>query len=270
MKELTQKDLPRIRKYIMKEPEVNLFFIGDLENFSLDDEKMDVFAQERNGDWDFLILRYFDSYLVYSDHEDYDAKAAADFLSGRNGNIISGKGEIMERLHPFLPERQVEGCRLCRLREVAFCPPLPAEAEIRRLKPEDAPEIVSLYLQIAEFRGNYAGRADRAAEEIRSNLECGGRSYGAFRNGKLTSIVSTTAENSVSAMVVGVATLPEARGLGLASRLVADLCREVLSDGRQFLCLFYDNPQAGKIYFKIGFADIGSYAMLKKSTNPKE
>lgn len=270
MKKLTQKDLPKIKEYIMKEPEFNLFIIGDLENFSLDDEKMDLFVHEPDGIWDFLILRYFDSYLVYSDHENYDAQAAADFLRDREINVISGKGETLEKLAPLLPGRQVVGSRLCRLREIAFCPQLPENVEIRRLKPGDAADIVALYLQIAEFRSSYAGRESKAEEEIRCNLARGGRSYGAFMNGALVGIASTTAENSVSAMVVGVATLPHARNLGLASCLVANLCKDVLSGGRQFLCLFYNNPKAGKIYFKIGFEDIGSYIMLKRNIEQEE
>ena len=31
--------------------------------------------------------------------------------------------------------------------------------------------------------------------------------------------------------------------------------------GRRYLCLFYDNPAAGRIYHALGFADVGRFGM---------
>ena len=38
------------------------------------------------------------------------------------------------------------------------------------------------------------------------------------------------------------------------------LCEELLGEGKE-LCLFYDNPDAGTIYKKLGFEDIGFWIM---------
>jgi predicted GNAT family acetyltransferase len=65
-------------------------------------------------------------------------------------------------------------------------------------------------------------------------------------------------------MVVGVGTLPSERKKGLAGSLVAKLCEDFLNEGKQFLCLFYDNPEAGSIYRKIGFTELGNYILLKR------
>lgn len=35
----------------------------------------------------------------------------------------------------------------------------------------------------------------------------------------------------------------------------------VLPAGRRYLCLFYDNPAAGRIYHALGFADVGRFGM---------
>lgn len=42
----------------------------------------------------------------------------------------------------------------------------------------------------------------------------------------------------------------------------SDLCRDNFAAGRQFLCLFYDNPAAGRIYHRIGFRDVGVYTIM--------
>lgn len=44
--------------------------------------------------------------------------------------------------------------------------------------------------------------------------------------------------------------------------MVSALCRDNFAAGRQFLCLFYDNPAAGRIYHRIGFRDVGVYTIL--------
>lgn len=64
-------------------------------------------------------------------------------------------------------------------------------------------------------------------------------------------------------MITGVATLKEYRGKGLATETVTALCREAFGEGKKFLCLFYDNPAAGRIYNRIGFRETGQYAMLR-------
>lgn len=64
-------------------------------------------------------------------------------------------------------------------------------------------------------------------------------------------------------MITGVATLKEYRGRRLATETVVRLCREAFGDGKKFLCLFYDNPAAGRIYNRIGFKEMGQYAMLR-------
>lgn len=69
-------------------------------------------------------------------------------------------------------------------------------------------------------------------------------------------------ESDRSAMIVSVATRPGFRGRGYASATVAALCRGAFAGGKQFLCLFYDNPDAGRIYRRLGFAELGQYAML--------
>ena len=86
---------------------------------------------------------------------------------------------------------------------------------------------------------------------------------GGFLNGNMISVASTSAENSESAMVVGVATVKEHRGKGYASAVVRALCQDCFERGKKYICLFYDNPVAGRIYNRIGFKELGEYGMLR-------
>lgn len=263
MRKLTERDRKQVMDYILKEPEFNLFFIGDIENFGFDNKDVELFASDSDTGYDYLLLRYLDNFLLYSDHMDYNVREAAEFISEANPKCINGKSDIVEKLLPYLPDWFSEKTFLSRLNAVKSFPVMADGTEVRRLTPDNASDIVALYLQIEEFRDLYSNDAN-SIKQVRLNLENGGHSYGVFRNGELVSVASTGAENSVSAMVMGVATLPEARKRGFASYLVAKLCGDFLNENKQFLCLFYDNPEAGSIYRKIGFTELGSYIMLKR------
>lgn len=266
MRKLTNNERAQVLEYIQKDPEMNLFIFGDIENFGLDSDTVEIFVYEKQGKWDFLLLRYLDCYILYSQNNHYDVKTAAEFLFVRNAHIISGKSELVEKLLPYFPKMHGQNTYMARLNSVQFVSEPPPEFELRRLTPDNAADIVALYSQIEEFSSNYVGREEKEIEAIKLNLSKSGRGWGAFRNGKLTAAASSSADNSISAMIVGVATLPEARKMGLASGLVSKLCAELLGEGKQFLCLFYDNPAAGSIYRKIGFHEVGGYMMIKNNT----
>lgn len=74
--------------------------------------------------------------------------------------------------------------------------------------------------------------------------------------------VRTSAENSLSAMITGVVTIPGYRRLGLATRLLVRLCGELLAEGKR-PCLLYDNPEAGTIYRRLGFTEVGTWVMFR-------
>jgi predicted GNAT family acetyltransferase len=91
------------------------------------------------------------------------------------------------------------------------------------LTPDDAETIVDLMLQVREFSSTYTSR-DEAIRKQQISLYRGSTCCGAFADGRLVASAQTAAENSISAMVVGVATHPDRRGRGYASAVVSQLC----------------------------------------------
>jgi len=83
-------------------------------------------------------------------------------------------------------------------------------------------------------------------------------------HGQIIASAGTTAENSASAMIVGVCTARGHRGRGIASRLVSFLCSQLIGQRFQSLALFYDNPEAGHIYRRLGFTDAGDWMMAAR------
>jgi predicted GNAT family acetyltransferase len=88
-------------------------------------------------------------------------------------------------------------------------------------------------------------------------------------SGRFTSaVVESPAEGILSsgmvqqvrdvAEVVGVATLPSARGRGYASQLTAALARHALENGAQLVFLSAGDDDVARLYSKVGFRRIGT------------
>jgi predicted GNAT family acetyltransferase len=263
----TGAERERILAYIAHEPEVNLFIYGDIENYGVDNGPVSIYAfEDENGEWDSILLKYFDCFIPYSQRDDFDAERLAAFLRPMRADIVSGKAEVVEKLSPYFPELTVRASYMCRCDEITkdALAPLPAGAELRRLGAADVDDVASLLMRIREFKTSWgdAEAAKKSAERMRIELGHGSIHYGLYENGVLVSTAHTTAANSQNAMVVGVATREGYRARGYASAVVAELCRANFAEGKRFLCLFYNNPDAGRIYRRIGFKEIGRYAMM--------
>lgn len=265
MRKCNETEQEKIYRCIALEPEINLFIYGDLETYGFSSPQVSVYVEDDGSEsYDSLVLRYFDYYIIYSQHENYALEPVIDFFRGReNVESISGKMEILKPLVSYFPKFQFTTSYMCRCNSIAPINPTSEHTAIQKLIPEDAPKIVELYVQIEEFASNYRGKEDEKAEEIRSNLSDGGIAYGVFEGHKLVSVGYTSGANSKSAMIIGIATLPGFRKKGFASLVVQMLCQESFEEGKDFLCLFYHNPEAGRIYHKIGFQEVGQYATLR-------
>lgn len=265
MRVLHEEDREEILRYVKKEPEMNLFLIGDLENFGVENETVNFYLHEERERWDFLILRFHQFFILYSQYEDYNAGEAIAFLKGQTPDCISGKTVLLERIASAFPQWTVESTYMSRCNRTESGPEQPAELVIRRLEKKDVPEAVDLLSDIEEFGKTY--KKSEREEQIRRMAEEMSRgskaAVGGFLDGRMVSIASTSAENSESAMVVGVATRTGHRGKGYASMVVSALCRDCFGRGKKYLCLFYDNPVAGRIYNRIGFQELGEYGMLR-------
>ena len=260
MIELHESDRARIYDYIAAEPEMNQFIYGDVESFGVEGGPVTMWALPGTGDaWDGVLLRYMDYYLFYSQRADFDVRAAAAFLKARKVECLSGKLEILRRFAPFFPEAVLRPMYMCRCNRAVENVAVPAGMTIRRLEEADVDAYLELMTGVAEFAANYSSVSlEKRKGETLVNMRSGGMIYGVFdEKGRMVSTASTSGANRQSAMIVGVATREDFRGRGCASAAVANLCADSLRAGRKFLCLFYDNPAAGRIYHRVGLDEVG-------------
>ena len=136
---------------------------------------------------------------------------------------------------------------------------------IRKLVEKNREELYKLRRSIEEF-----SEFPFSPEVLKKTFETNtGRTFYVREGNRIISSASTTAENSSSAMIIGVCTLKGYRNRGYATACITALCNELLEKGKS-LCLFYDNPDAGRIYQRMGFREIGMWCMKYLHLHPSE
>lgn len=261
LRKLSENDRQAALHYLANEPSYNVFTIGDIENFGFDNEFQDVWGDfDEYNEFRALLLRYYNNHIVYSAGEDLEGLAVCEVLSNRQDDwMLSGKENIITSLAVPLDLADIRRQFLAELRSAGDLPVPLVDAFVEWATPATFEMVFNLQRSIEEFDD-----LDNSAEAIRQNMESGtGRTVFVRQGSEAVSCASSAAENSRSAMIIGVCTSKAYRHQGLATACMTHLCRELLDQGK-VLCLFYENPEAARIYKRLGFSDIGRWAVAKR------
>ncbi|WP_134703434.1 GNAT family N-acetyltransferase [Ammoniphilus sp. YIM 78166] len=258
IRKLFEQDREPLLSYLGEEASFNLFIIGDIENFGFEQEFQELWGQfNEQGELQAVLLRYYNSYLPYT-KGNFDVEAFSQIILGNEeAEMLSGKLEVLNQFSSSLSFSNRKQLFFAELTEPQSLQSVSESAPIQQATIENCDRVFQLQESIEEFNLSQTARAS-----FRQTIGSGtGRTYFYEEEGQVLSSASTTAENSFSAMIVGVCTLTQARNRGLASLCLNKLCHDLLSEGKT-LCLFYDNPLAGAIYKRLGFQDIGHWGMF--------
>ncbi|MBA2870466.1 hypothetical protein HNQ85_000724 [Anoxybacillus calidus] len=260
IRKLTSHDHETLFSFLQEEASFNLFIIGDIESFGYNEDFQEIWGEfTEDGTLKAVLLRYYDSYIPYA-RSPFNVDAFAEMMKSKHDSIqLSGKTEVVAQFE------KVRGLPLGKKRVMYFCECTSdtyveeeTNFDIKIATIEDVDRIIELRNGISEFKTTPSTRRML----LKSFETKTGRTYYIEENGKMVSSASTTAENSLSAMVVGVCTDERYRQKGYASAIMQKLIKDLISEGKR-LCLFYDNPKAGNIYKRLGFYDIGTWTMYR-------
>ncbi|CAH2215277.1 GNAT family N-acetyltransferase [Tepidibacter aestuarii] len=237
-----------LTKYLKQESEVNLFIIGDLENYGYDKDFQEIWGEiNDNGSLIAVLLRYHYNLIFYS-RDKFDLNGFYNIMKNIDFKALSGEKTIIEQFQNLFEFSQRNDMHFCKLDNISDLEINNLSNRIKQLSLDKVQNIIKLHQSIDEFD-------DFPLEIVKRNFESG-RAYYIEEDEEIVSISQTTAENTNSAMIIGVCTHPKYRKKGYASACVSHICMELLKENKT-LCLFYDNPKAGKMYKKLGFKDIG-------------
>lgn len=259
----TNKDINEIMDFVSLEPEFNIFTIGDLESFGLDNDKCQVFLHTPNKGIKAVILLYHTYLTLYFRDSSIELKPIIEKLNdliNKGATVLSGKKEVIEAIQEKIttPIKSTANEFFAKCHDLIPMKDLPLD-KVAFAVEKDACEIIELFDRIPEFQGH------NSAEEYAETLKDGSRKTTILKiDNQIVSTASSVAETKDSAMIIGVATEPDPRfrRKGYASACVSKLVQDLNNRGKS-ACLFYDNPAAGSIYQKFGFKDIGFWKMLR-------
>ena len=250
-RKLRSSDKDKLFKYLEKERAYNLFIFGDVENYGFETDFQELWAELEDDQYIAVLLRYKNFCILYADGN-FTIKWFADKIRSYKGiEGVSGKREIIEAVSVLLKHKKIRHQYLSELGDLEDIPDEFVRAKVETAEPEHAKELYELEAKIKEFN-DFSNSIEKVEEALRS-----GRSKTYF----IRDAGKTTAETKDSVMVIGVCTHPDYRGKGYASFCTARLSYDFLKAGKK-PCLFYDNPDAGKIYRKIGYKELGRWDLM--------
>ena len=259
IRKLTEADRELCLEFVSSQPAENLFIIGDIEAFGFDTEFQDVWADfDINGRLRGVLLRYYKNYIAYAP-ESFDAVGFADIIKNdQEAQMVSG---IVQIIAPLIDHLKSEICSertlfYAKCEDNSMLDKNLDVSKVREATLEDIDRLLELRGSIPEF-SEVGSNPDSVKHAMQTGVA---RTFYIEDDGKMVSAASTTAENTYAAMVVAVCTLENYKKRGYATACLTKLARELLSE-HKMLCLFYDNPEAGKIYKRLGFVDIGQWTM---------
>lgn len=253
-----EKDHLQLIEFLLEERAMNLFIIGDIENFGYNSDFQDIYGQfDTNGEIEGVLLRYQHSYIPYAKTR-IDIKNFIKVITEDPDLVmVSGKEELVSQIGEHIPFQKVKKTFFAELKNNSIRNKVEHNYLVKKASLKDVERMFELQEQIEEFD---FGPSSKQSYKRTIETNTGRSFYIENHEGKVISLASTTAENTYSGMVVGVCSHPDVRQKGLASIVMSELCLELLSEGKS-LCLFYDNPRAGRIYKRLGFKDIGIWSM---------
>lgn len=261
IRKLTNDDRNIVMALVSIKPAENLFIIGDIEAYGFESDIQELWGQFEDEKLVAILLRYDQNYIPYSEGA-YDVAGFAEIINKNPNQIeISGLQYLIAPLRKFIDRdiRRDSETYYAKCTELNYEVDTTQFEKVSYLQPSEYAENVEMLSSIPEFStGTFSVEGRERAEKYKT-----GRTY-MMRDeqGVMVSSASTTAENSQSAMIVGVGTRPGYAKRGYATRCMEKLCSDLLAEGKT-ICLFYDNPAAGSIYKRLGFEDIGYWSMIR-------
>jgi predicted GNAT family acetyltransferase len=250
-----------VMELVKDEPEFNLYIIGDIENYGYDKPYLDYFGEfDENGTIKAVMVRFYSIFTAYS-KGDFDVNGFAEIINSFNKfGMLTGQKEVVSKFESsVLKLSRPDVLFFAVLNKIDPSFKVNENIMVKRACLDDIERIVELKNSIKEFSDGSGNFKEILLNEFKTGTSHG---YYVELEGKMISYAQTSAENSMSCMVVSVMTDEKYRGQGFASACIKTLCMDMTNQGKT-LCLYYKNPKAGDIYKRIGFKDIGIYNMYR-------
>lgn len=266
IRKLTIDDKAMLMAFLNKEPEYNLYIIGDVNNFGFDGAYTSVYGEFRDGEL-FSVLSQNYLHLVYYAKSKGFNKEWLDVMEKFEFYFLSGKAELIKEIHPYFPDMWDD--KLDFAKSTTFTEEEGLTYDYVRIltSREEALKVYDMLSKIEELDTvGMKTREEFADYLLRHSGENGTTAY-IMEDDKVVASASAVFESDYSAMIVSVGTDKQYRGKGYGKKVMHYLMNLYVNEKKKTLCLYYDDPRAEALYQKLGFIDVGDWIMLIKEEN---
>ncbi len=260
---LGEEDREELIRFVMREPEINLYFLGNLRTLGFSSEMCECWGSFSGGRLLGVLMRYMSGWVIY-DAPGADLEALGRILDGHPAGAtrLQDNTRSVPSFLPYVRRYEPEWVSeeiLCALSPHDFAPP-PHRHLATRATWDDLEDLVRFY--------SNAEKMTRSRAAVERPLR-DGRVFVVRDGGEILSAALTNAEAAGMAMIGGVYTPPQYRNRGYARECVGALCEDLLKDGLRPV-LYYDNPAAGAVYRRLGFHQIGIWRSVALRPKTRE
>lgn len=272
-----QQDRKAILTYLGKGIVDCIYMYIDILNYGVFTDNMIVWIQEQDGQLELVVMKYYDSFQVYSHRRGIDVTPVLALLREYPVTMISGRRDIIEQLEEICDDYQASyGAvfdvsfvrRIVRMgtqqkNEATTEAGEKGTLAVTMATEEDAREIAGLICSDAVFRANYDVEklAEQMAERMRTHT---GRSAIIRIDGRIVAHTATFAEAEGIAVLSGLVVLPEYRNCGFIEMLGAYMAEQLGKEDKAAFS-FAITPKTIR-YHRALYTECGEYGKLVKQT----
>lgn len=256
---LDNSNKDQLIRYLMKEEEYNLLILGDINNFGLEKDFLEFFAEfNSNNEIIAVLMRFYNEFIIYCEDNIFNADEFSKILVSNNFQGLSGKSNIVDRFSEKVRVKNKRNMYFSKLMDDSKLQTYKLNENVIITEESSLGGLFELYK--IEDNGIEYKNKNQVKREFKDKTA---RGFHILNNkNQVIACVRTSAEYKNSAMITGLCVHPDYRRIGYATELMSILCSELLEEGK-YPCLFYDNEKAGRIYRKLGFHELGLWSLWK-------
>ena len=271
MRRAVQQDQGAILDYLKKAVTECIYMYIDILNYGVVSENLAVWLQEQSGQIELVVMKYFDSFQIYSHKRGIDVEPVLDLLKEYPVTMVSARRDIIEQLEGICSDYSaaygsVFDVGRTRRAFKALGGEKTCALEVTDAVADDASEIAKLLCSDDAFRVNYQEEdlARQLAERIRTHT---GRSVIIRMDGRIIAHDATFAEAEGVAVVSGLVIRPEYRGLGCYEALIHYLGEQLSKEGKTPYAFAISDKTVR--YHRAVYTECGEYGKLVKTGRKK-
>jgi predicted GNAT family acetyltransferase len=243
-------DLKAIQALCASDSSRLLFIDGDITQNGLETDYQETWIEIEDQTIRGIFLRYHTNFVFYFKEPLRDITGFEALFTDQIKMISASKKDV-DAMPDSIKSR-------FDFRTMYFCECATLKKQTLTLHPvqataSDSPAIVKLLSSISEFKSNlHTTEEERTKNMIERYEQNKIHGFIIKEDEQVIAHASTGVETASGVMVVAVATAVDQRKKGYGRAVVYAVTEYALQRGQK-PCLFYDNPEAGKIYHDLGY-----------------